>query len=336
MALPSLASSAPTSSSDPDGVLWRLEQARGAIEGRFLEVSTVLSRIVDGANILIDALDRTRQRLSGEDVLAATNQLTDASLRLRALPESLNERRDRIGHLMRTGGELTAHIEDMRLHLAYLRVFGVNIKITSGGITAAGPEFAIFAQEICDCIELGRTQLDTFRADLAKLDEALRAAFAHEETLRRRCEDLVPAIPDALVSEVSSVAAHQATVRDISASVGELARQLRKKIGAVLGALQVGDSTRQRIEHVQHGLTLMADFPELLTLRPEDQQRLRRFMGRLLSAQLAAAMRDFQVEVSRISLNVAALANDADQIMRLRDHAQGKRTYQIPKIRRYT
>jgi hypothetical protein len=54
----------------------------------------------------------------------------------------------------------------MRQHLAYLRVFAINIKITSGGIAAAGPEFAIFAQEICDCIELGRAQLDTFRADL--------------------------------------------------------------------------------------------------------------------------------------------------------------------------
>lgn len=324
MALPSFAQSVSPSNGDESRILSHLEQARGAIEGRFLEVSDVLSRIVDGANVLIDSLDRTRDRLTGDTVRAATNQLTDASMRLRSLPESLRERRDRIGDLMRAGGDLTVHIEDMRQHLAYLRVFGVNIKITSGGIAAAGPEFAIFAQEICDCIELGRGQLDTFRADLAKLDEVLSAAVAHEERLRRRCEELVPAIPDALVSEASAVSAHQATVAEISSNVGELARGLRKKIGAVLGALQIGDITRQRIEHVQHGLVLLETFAEAQALPAEARARLDGFMRRLLAAQLAATTRDFQTEVSRIGHNVSAIAGDADQIMRLRDHAQGR------------
>lgn len=324
MALPSFAQSVSSSNGDESRILSHLEQARGAIEGRFLEVGDVLSRIVDGANVLIDSLDRTRDRLTGDTVRAATNQLTDASMRLRSLPESLRERRDRIGDLMRAGGDLTVHIEDMRQHLAYLRVFGVNIKITSGGIAAAGPEFAIFAQEICDCIELGRGQLDTFRADLAKLDEVLSAAVAHEERLRRRCEELVPAIPDALVSEASAVSAHQATVAEISSNVGELARGLRKKIGAVLGALQIGDITRQRIEHVQHGLVLLETFAEAQALPAEARGRLDGFMRRLLAAQLAATTRDFQTEVSRIGHNVSAIAGDADQIMRLRDHAQGR------------
>jgi hypothetical protein len=324
MALPSFAQSVSPSNGGESRILSHLEQARGAIEGRFLEVGDVLSRIVDGANVLIDSLDRTRERLTGDTVRAATNQLTDASMRLRSLPESLRERRDRIGDLMRAGGDLTVHIEDMRQHLAYLRVFGVNIKITSGGIAAAGPEFAIFAQEICDCIELGRGQLDTFRADLAKLDEVLSAAVAHEERLRRRCEELVPAIPDALVSEASAVSAHQATVAEISSNVGELARGLRKKIGAVLGALQIGDITRQRIEHVQHGLGLLETFAEAQALPAEARGRLEGFMRRLLAAQLAATTRDFETEVSRIGHNVSAIAGDADQIMRLRDHAQGR------------
>lgn len=324
MALPSFAQSVSPSNGDESRILSHLEQARGAIEGRFLEVGDVLSRIVDGANVLIDSLDRTRDRITGDTVRAATNQLTDASMRLRSLPESLRERRDRIGDLMRAGGDLTVHIEDMRQHLAYLRVFGVNIKITSGGIAEAGPEFAIFAQEICDCIELGRGQLDTFRADLAKLDEVLSTAVAHEERLRRRCEELVPAIPDALVSEASAVSAHQATVAEISSNVGELARGLRKKIGAVLGALQIGDITRQRIEHVQHGLVLLETFAEAQALPAEARGRLDGFMRRLLAAQLAATTRDFQTEVSRIGHNVSAIAGDADQIMRLRDHAQGR------------
>lgn len=319
MALSSLAYS--TSPARDGGVHARLETARGAIEGRFLEVGEVLSQVVDGTSALITALDRMREGLEGQEVAKATRQLGQASDQLRELPQALHERRDRLGGLVRAGDALTACIEDMRQHLAYLRVFSVNIKITSGGILAAGPEFAIFAQEICDCIELGRTQLDTFRADLSGMDGALRAALGHEDELRRRCDGLLPAVPDALVGQTAAIADHQAKIAQITARVGELVRDIRKKIGGALAALQIGDITRQRIEHVQHGLALLETAGRALPA--EARERLNAFVHRLLAAQLNATIDDFHRDVSRIGLNVGAIAGDASEILRLRDHAQG-------------
>jgi hypothetical protein len=133
----------------------RLETARQVVETRFLEAGDVLSRAVDGVGSLIAALDAIRANLDAETVTATTGELVQAAETLKSLPDSLDTRRDRISELVKFSDDLTGCIEDMRQHLAYLRVFGVNIKITSGGIAAAGPEFAIFAQEICDCIELG-------------------------------------------------------------------------------------------------------------------------------------------------------------------------------------
>ena len=323
MALTSTAYSGASFVSAADGdARTRLEAARGAIEGRFLEVGEVLSKVVDGASALITALDRMREGLEGKEVAAATRQLDEASAQLRDLPKSLLDRRQRLGALVRTGDDLAGCIEDMRQHLAYLRVFGVNIKITSGGIAAAGPEFAIFAQEICDCIELGRTQLDTFRNDLGVLDGALRSALAHEDELRRRCDGLLPAVPDALVAQTASIADHQDKIAEITNRAGELVRDVRKKVGSALAALQIGDITRQRIEHVQHGLKLLRDSAEARALPRDAQERLAGFWHRLLAAQLAATIEDFHRDVSRIGLNVGAIAGDASEILRLRDHAQ--------------
>jgi hypothetical protein len=319
MALSSLAFS--TSHAGDGGAHARLETARGAIEGRFVEVGQVLSQVVDGTSALISALDRMREGLEGQEVAAATRQLSEASDQLRELPATLHARRDRLGGLVRAGDALTACIEDMRQHLAYLRVFGVNIKITSGGIAAAGPEFAIFAQEICDCIELGRTQLDTFRNDLSGMDGALRAALGHEDELRRRCDGLLPAVPDALVGQTAAIADHQAKIAQITTRVGELVRDVRKKIGSALAALQIGDITRQRIEHVQHGLRLLESSDAALPA--EARERLQAFVHRLLAAQLNATIDDFHRDVSRIGLNIGAIASDASEILRLRDHAQG-------------
>ena len=321
MAHPSLALSA--SQTDDNAVHARLEAARGAIEGRFLDVGEVLSQVVDGTNVLISALDRMREGLEGQEVAAATRQLSQAADELRGLPSALTDRRDRLGGLVRAGDALTACIEDMRQHLAYLRVFGVNIKITSGGILAAGPEFAIFAQEICDCIELGRTQLDTFRGDLAGLDGALRSALGHEDDLRRRCDGLLPAVPDALVAQTAAIAEHQAKIAQITARAGELVRDVRKKIGGALAALQIGDITRQRIEHVQYGLKLLETSAAARALPASARARLEAFVHRLLAGQLNATIEDFHRDVSRIGLNIGAIAGDASEILRLRDHAQG-------------
>lgn len=300
-----------------------LEAARSAIEGRFLEVGDVLSRAVDGMNALITALDRMKESLDGDSVATAARELGQASDTLRQLPQSLEGRLEKLSGLVRVGSDLTKCIEDMHKHLAYLRVFGVNIKITSGGIAAAGPEFAIFAQEICDCIELGRTQLDTFRADLGALDGDLRQALGQEADLARRCDELLPAVPDSLVAQVAAITAHQARIGQISEQVAGLARDVRKKVASALAALQIGDITRQRIEHVQFGLALL-DAPEVRALPAEARGRLETFMRQLLIAQLDATTRDFRRDVSRIGLNVGAMAADASEILRLRDHAEGQ------------
>lgn len=300
-----------------------LEAARSAIEGRFLEVGDVLSRAVDGMNALITALDRMKESLDGDSVATAARELGQASDTLRQLPQSLEGRLEKLSGLVKVGSDLTKCIEDMHKHLAYLRVFGVNIKITSGGIAAAGPEFAIFAQEICDCIELGRTQLDTFRADLGALDGDLRQALGQEADLARRCDELLPAVPDSLVAQVAAITAHQARIGQISEQVAGLARDVRKKVASALAALQIGDITRQRIEHVQFGLALL-DAPEVRALPAESRARLETFLRQLLIAQLDATTRDFRRDVSRIGLNVGAMAADASEILRLRDHAEGQ------------
>lgn len=323
MASSSLALNATSATSSDDRTGACLEAARSAIEGRFLEVGDVLSRAVDGMNGLITALDRMKESLGGDSVATAARELGQASDTLRRLPQSLEGRLEKLSGPVKVGAELNKCIEDMHKHLAYLRVFGVNIKITSGGIAAAGPEFAIFAQEICDCIELGRSQLDTFRADLGALDSDLRQALSQEADLARRCDELLPAVPDSLVAQVSAITAHQARISEITEKVAVLARNVRKQVGSALAALQIGDITRQRIEHVQFGLALQ-DEPEVRALPAAARARLTDFLRKLLIAQLDATTRDFRQAVSRIGVNVGAIAADANEILRLREHAESQ------------
>ncbi|CAN5416259.1 chemotaxis protein [soil metagenome] len=321
----SLAISAATFSPRPGSDIGaRLEAARQAIEGRFLEAGDVLSRAVEGVGSLIAALDGMRDNLDAETVSATTAELTKAAEALKSLPASLDGRRDRVAQLVRFGDDLTGRIAEMRQHLAYLRVFAINIKITSGGIAAAGAEFAIFAQEICDCIEMGGAQIDAFNADLMRLDHTLRGALAREHDLVRDCVALLPAVPDALAASAGAIGGHHAKIASVAVSVAAVARDVHKKVGGGLAALQIGDISRQRIEHVQAGLRFLSEANEINALSPEQHDRAHAFVHRLLGAQLTATADDFHRDVSRISANVIGMAGDAIELLRLRDLAYGQ------------
>lgn len=301
-----------------------LETARQVVEGCFLEAGDVLSRAVEGVGALIAGLDNMRGNLDADTVTSTTADLARAAESLKSLPASLDERRGRVAELVKFGDRLAGCIEEMRQHLAYLRVFAINIKITSGGIAAAGPEFAIFAQEIYDCIEMGRAQLDAFNKELMNLDCTLRGALSHEHALARDCVALLPAVPDALRVSAAAITGHRAKIVEVAMSVATLARDVQKKVGSGLAALQIGDITRQRIEHVQAGLRFLDESQEIAGLPAEPRARAQAFAHRLLRAQLIATAEDFHREVSRIGHNVVGMAADAEELLRLRDLASGQ------------
>ncbi|KQV62374.1 MULTISPECIES: hypothetical protein [unclassified Caulobacter] len=324
LAISATVSDATVSPGDGARIAARLESARQVVEGRFLEAGDVLSRAVEGVGALIAGLDSMRGNLDADTVTSTTADLARAAESLKSLPDSLDERRGRVAELVKFGDRLGACIEEMRQHLAYLRVFAINIKITSGGIAAAGPEFAIFAQEIYDCIEMGRTQLDAFNAELMGLDHTLRGALSHEQALARDCVALLPAVPDALRASATAIAAHHAKIVEVAMSVATLARDVQKKVGGGLAALQIGDITRQRIEHVQAGLRFLDESREIAGLPDAPRARAQAFVHRLLGAQLTATAEDFHREVSRIGHNVIGMAADAAELLRLRDLASGQ------------
>ncbi|MFN3521875.1 MAG: hypothetical protein ACK4YQ_06475 [Phenylobacterium sp.] len=299
----------------------RLDAARRAVEGRFLEAGDVLSHAVEGVGRLIGSLEALASTLEPATVEATTGQLRLAADDLSALPDRHGARRELVERMIGAGRGLTGCIGDMRRTLAYLQTYAINIKITAGGIAAARSEFGVFTQEVHDRIERGRRELDAFDADLSALCADLAAALAQERDLAAHLDGLVPAVPDGLAASAREMVEHHERISEAAGEVAGLARQVQKKVGGVLAALQIGDITRQRIEHVQHALELTG---AVGGLSPEARGRLEAFVHQLLAAQLAATAEDFERDVARIGANMAGMAGDAAEILRLRDLAFGR------------
>ncbi len=106
-----------------------------------------------------------------------------------------------------------------------------------------------------------------------------------------------------------------------------LARDIGRNVGRILAALQIGDITRQRAEHVQSGLSLLDCVDQSayhLALRSAGE--------RLLEAQLEAALREYNEGVCKLLPSIEGLASDAvalaalsEFVTELGDRGQGLR-----------
>jgi hypothetical protein len=299
----------------------RLDTARQAVEGRFLEAGEVLAKAVDGVGRLIASLDNLTKTLDPHTVEATTAELKTAAASLATLPARHASRRAVVDRMAGLGGDLGGCIDEMRRDLGYLWVFAINIKISAAGVADAGEEFGLFAQEICDCIELGRNQLGGFDRALQALRQELGAACVEEAALAEHCEGLLPAVPDGLAASAEDLVAYHGQVSRVAQEVTGLARDIYKKVGAALAALQIGDITRQRIEHVQQALGAL---DEVRGLDAEPRGRLEACVHGLLAGQLRATAADFHRDVARIGQNMSGMAVDAGELLRLRDVAFGR------------
>src|SRR6202008_3473510 len=108
---------------------------------------------------------------------------------------------------------------------------------------------------------------------------------------------------------------HHEKVARVAAEVRELAQDIQRKVGAALAALQVGDSTRQRIEPVQNGPAPIAP----TAFDSKAQARLASVVSPLLAAQLGAAAADFHRDAAQIHQSMAAIASHATELLRLKD-----------------
>ncbi len=299
----------------------QLESARCLIETKFLAVGEVLAEAVEGIGSMIDALDAITEAVNPAIVGSTQRNLDIAATTLLALPAKQLRRRAVVAALAEHRSDLAAHLIDIRLCLAYMRAFTVNIKITAGGIASAGAAFGLFAEEIASQIDAGRDEVDGLDNEIAALQRTLFAAAAQDAGLASHCADLIPAVPHELTASARLMGDQHQRIAVAAAKASALAREVRKKVARTLAGLQIGDITRQRIEHIQVGLDLLAGLD--VTLPVEQCAEIGIRMRLLLAAQLTDTCADFGREVTQIANSMAGLTTDSAALLHLRDVAYG-------------
>jgi hypothetical protein len=303
-------------------------------EGQFVDLGARLESSIEILGKLTDTFGKLTSELKSENLQHATRDLSQIAAQISTLADAHSGERGSFERLT----TLTVVVGDRVLRMGKavkgVGMLAMNAKIAAANIGDSGVDFVSFATEITRTLKLAEASLGRFNAELTSVGELLRAAGAGQRSLEERQTEAVRAIPARLSASVSSIAGQGKRALSAAAAVGDRSKHMGERIGSAVMALQIGDITRQRIEHVEFALGLFNDIlaqakgkadehGDCRSLSEPERQSLISAGLQLQAAQLTDTADEFDREVRQIHSALEQLAGDAREILRLGTDAYG-------------
>lgn len=287
-----------------------------SMDARFVRAGTTLATAIDTIDRIIASIEGVTGALDESVAGIAVTGLKEVAAQLDALPVVQAEREADMARIGTASRVLRDHVMDMRQALRVLHIYGMNIKIAASG----EPAFVGFVNDMGQRLAAGEEHLEGFLAKLKELSTSVGSVQQAGRLLAAEAKKILPAVPQRLTRDADALHGHLGDVAAMAREVSEIARTVQGRVATMLGALQVGDSTRQRVEHVVSGLQLL----EGLTLPEPALTEVTGVVHHLLAAQLEASSVDFDRDASRLVASLKALQPDTNALLTLVDDDAGR------------
>ncbi len=278
------------------------------LDRSFLPVGEALLTLIEAVDAVEHGLGDVRAAFADGMADIAAADLTQASAWLVETPALQERRRGCLGELGASVSSLSGLSRDLDRVLHVLQFYSLNIKVAAAG---AG-EFVDFADEMNRQLGQGREELKAFGATVDQLVRQLASMSSVDQKLLAECRKLIPAVPDLLADAAAKLTGHQRQIIALVDTAEKVAQAIRSHIGQALGAIQISDSARQRIEHVAFACEMIADISDEAS--PE-QREARGHIAALCVAQLGAIEQDFTAEARKLLGTLGDLLPDATRLL---------------------
>jgi hypothetical protein len=316
--------------SDFTDAISAIRSASDLTEATFLQIGQALESSAGILAKLTSSFEAVLTELTGEHLGQALRALSETAARVKVLGRNQSGESARLEQMRCLIGSIGERITRMKTSLKDVESLAVNSKIAAAAIRAPGTDFTTFADDVGRTLDVTRTTFDRLGAELDILRQQVTAAHSGHVSFETHRHEAAHSIMERLSETVKSLALqHQRAARaSLEVRLGS-ARIHQRTCNAIL-ALQIGDATRQRLEHADHALELVAatrgqrDPVEGHPALDEDEQwSFIMAAHRLQSAQLSDAARNFGREVANITEALNSLAAEAQALPTLGDAAYG-------------
>lgn len=301
----------------------RLMVAQQRIEKSFLDAGNVLISVMNAVGGLTTTLDGLTALFDAQSSRHVADGMAQAVAGLSGLPAAAGGKQQAFVEIASLCDTVYSNVDEMREIIRYLRTIAVTVKITGASIS----EFSGFADEIRERIQSVSDEVDRFADKLEIMRSRLGDATRSSRSVIHDFDAAIPLLVESMNSGVLALSDQQKRMTDTAGSLKRIMGSIQSKVGTVLSALQIGDITRQRIEHV---VSLLNQFEELQTsqdfqsIDPAQQVSLSDAIAALAKSQLDEAVADFHSQCGSVEGTIASFMADAGSVMSLRDELAGR------------
>lgn len=289
---------------------------RQEIEEAFVSVGARLGEGASMLNKLTRLFEALPTALQGEEVSEASIQLRSVASTARQLTEDFAKEKANLGRLVEVVSAANGPINELKRTVKMIGIVSINARVTAAGIIGDSDDFDVFTTDIATLSNSAHTTIHDFSQVYRQLTAEVDRAAGQRERFDRAHAHTLTKLAQQLDETLEALDRQREAAVEGSAETGRVSRQIVGRIGSAVMALQVGDSTRQRLEHVEAGLDCLAD---ILVGKTELDAGLEAEAVAALSTleqeQLRATASSFAEEVGEAEGALQALAIDASTIM---------------------
>src|SRR5689334_5567219 len=224
------------------------------IEESFAEIGDRLSqghRIFKG---LEQSLVVLAQELSGTGIESASQALQDIGDRLNAVALALPAEAALLGDIGEEARQACAILKLLSSHIQMITIVARSARIEAASFDGERQSFLDFTREAFELGQAAQRSVEACARDGLLLVKAVEDALARQTEFESLHRSELLSVATGLVSARSELKAQQVNGAKLTETSTTAASRIAAAIAEAVMALQSGDATRQRLEHISQGL----------------------------------------------------------------------------------
>lgn len=239
--------------SEIGSIIEGLAAPRRQIESVFVTVGDLLTQSAG----LLEQISLTFESLPGDldrpELHEATAKLTEVGRRAGSFSQSFVQEQRDIDRLVEVVAQANRPVDDLRRSIRMMGILAINARVVAASVGNL-EDSDVFTTDIA---ELSASAAKTI-AEFSHIYEKVRLAVQQAAAARARFEGghsrSLGELSHKISQSLDDLAAQRQRSADGSAQTLEMSRAIGQRVMTAVMALQVGDSTRQRVEHVEAAL----------------------------------------------------------------------------------
>jgi hypothetical protein len=234
----------------------QLGRGRATSDALFTDVGARLQGCAGVLNDITAAVEALPRELQGGEMIDATAHLSGLGDQAAAITTAFVRERDSLAELLCVVAAVSGPVQDLDKTARLLGILALNAHVVAADSNSRETGLTTIAQEATRLSDHAAERIKIFRTAYRRLGETVQQAAhqqaAFEANHRRSLTDLAAGIG----RKLDELEQHRTQSAGALEETARLTRDVSQGITQAVMALQIGDATHQRLEHIEKALVI--------------------------------------------------------------------------------